>query len=180
MRTKKEYNNIDDIYQMDDEWGIELGIDCAYRALQIQGKVNYDINYGVVLCKRTITNRYMEPIGNGYVLPYAWHVWNEDDDTIYDSLSALNAWGIDASKIDEVLVIEMPIIKTKKQFFKYLHNIAKSFVGTKSPSVIYLSGYGIDIEGHLLNEKLFNEKLDEIDYTHNITGFTQTNVVNYI
>ena len=177
MRTTKKYVSVDNVYNHDYNWGARLGHDCAFRALQVQGKLGLDINFGIIICKNKITTNKEFSVGNGYVLPYGWHVWNEDDDKVYDSQFALKAAGLDVSQIDSVLTIEAPVIKTVKQFYKYLLSLAKSFNPIKSPSLIYISGIGKNVYNQLMNEDAFNDMLDGIDTKFNLTGTTTNNIV---
>lgn len=165
---------------------MRFGSDCAYRALQIQGKTNLDINFGFVLCKKYLMNgvdKEYKSIGGGYTVPYAWHVWNEDDNTIYDSCGAFSRWGFDTSKVESVLIVDGPRIKTIEQFDKYVEKLAKSMITKGSPAMVYVQGLAADKindEWVVINDDVFNTKLDEIDQEHNITGFTETNIVKLI
>jgi len=177
MRTTKKYVSVDNVYNHDYNWGADLGYDCLYRALQVQGKTDLDINFGLILCKRKLLNTHAASAGSGYVLPYGWHVWNEDDDNVYDSKLALNTCGIDVSKVEEVLVVQAPKIKTDKQLEKYIHGLTKSFNLKNAPSIIYVAGIGQGFSEGVLNEEDFNKMLDEADMEFNLTGTTINNIV---
>jgi hypothetical protein len=180
MRTKKGYLSIDNVYNNDESWGAPVGYDCLYRALQVQGRINLDINFGIMLCKRKLVNGHAASAGSGYVCPYGWHVWNEDDDNVYDSEIALTNRGIDVSQVDDVLVVDAPKIKTEAQLEKYIKALTKSFNPTKAPSIIYVAGIGqAPVEG-VLNDDDFNQMLDEADMEFNLTGSTTTNLVKIV
>jgi hypothetical protein len=182
--NKKKLGCIDEIYEFTQYTNeLRFGSDCAYRALQVQGKTNLDINFGFVLCKKKLMNgldKNFKSVGGGYTVPYAWHVWNEDDNTIYDSCSAFSRWGFDTSKVQSVLVVDGPNIKTVKEFDKWVEKLAKSMIMKGSPDMVYIQGIAVeqsDYEWSVVREDFFNSKLDFIDQNHNITGFTETNIV---
>ena len=185
---KKRFKCVDNLYDFKSYiQDLKYGSDCAYRALQIQGKTNYDINFGFMLCRKSLMNGVDEnfkSVGGGYCMPYAWHVWNETDDTIYDSCGALQRWGFDVCDVENVLIVDGPRIKSVKEFDKWVSRFAKSLITKGLPPVVYIQGLGMDTDNEgnwfVIGDDHFNSKLDIIDANHNITGFTETNIVKVL
>lgn len=186
--TKKTLQCIDDIYEFKEyEPGLMYGRDCAHRSLQIQAKTGLDINFGVVLCKQNLMNglEHFKSIGGGYCMPYAWHCWNESDDSVYDSCEAFRRWGIDTSNIESVVMIEGPKVKSNKELHKYIQSVAKKMNLKGSPSVIYITGIGQNFdrltgEFYVMDDEEYNLLLDRMDETMNITGSTENNMSKLI
>lgn len=178
----KVFNCVDEFYQVKNTWDVEFGRDCAYRALDVQSQKGFDIGYGTLIVKKSLVkDAYVaENSIKGYCVPYAWHVWCEDEDNVYDSCGALTEFGVDVSSIESVVMIEAPtVVNNMKIWRKYLFNIISKLDKQGSPDVVYIQGVGED--GYdFMGDKEFNDKLDDIDWKHNITGTTQNNVVKIV
>jgi len=182
--NKKELKCVDSFYKFQEyARGLKYGSDCAYRALQVQGKKNYDINFGTILVHGQLkhkSNTSHHSIGGGYYSPYAWHIWNETDDAIYDSCGAISRWGYDLTNVNSVLVVDAPKLKTLKQYEKWLEIYAKSLIRKGNPAVVYIQGIGAGLDDYgntiLVDDDYFNEMLDEIDEDYNVSGNTETNI----
>lgn len=175
----KVFNCVDDFYQVKNSWGVNFGVDCAYRALQVQSERGFEIGYGMMLCKNTLVKEGCNKASyGGYSIPYAWHAWCEDNGNIYDSCGALDMWGVDVSKINSVVVIDAPSTITNfKMLQKYIKNIILTLKKKGSPDVVYIQGVGEGIDIHtgksfLMDDYHFNNLFDRIDAEAGISGTT--------
>jgi hypothetical protein len=178
----KVFNCVDKFYQVKNTWGVEFGRDCAYRALEVQNQKGFDIGYGTLIVKKSLVkDAYVaENSIKGYCVPYAWHVWCEDEDNVYDSCGALTEFGVDVSSIKSVVMIEAPIVITNMKIWrKYLFNTINKLHKQGFPDVVYIQGAAED-NYHFLGDKEFNVLLDNIDGEFNITGTTQNNIVEFV
>jgi len=146
---------------------VPLGRDCAYRSLTVEQNTNIKKVFGTVLINNR--NRVLN-IGVGfdsfrnYYSPYAWHVWNENEDTIFDLPAAfLEHNGADLHKVEKVLVVDAPKhINHIKTFNDYLKTLVKNLMFKGNYDVIYVRGKGSDINGKIITDNGVQEMFDEI------------------
>lgn len=194
----KKIKSQDDIYNYHEvvmksigtknEGQVVYGADCLYRSLYVQGKTDLDINFGLVMMKKSLLDpevlKEQQFICRGdYFLPYGWHVWNENDGEIYDSPSAMNVFmdsNVDFSKLT-VGVMDLPHFGSQIRFErKVLPSIVNRFRLKKGPDVIYLAGNALQENGQVMTWDVMNGLLDETDEAMNLTGTTENNVVNVL
>lgn len=185
---KKKFVCIDDVYEFKQyKEGLEFGKDCAYRALQVQGKTDLDINFGFILCLRGLVRPELRDRGNfggGYVSPYAWHVWCEDDNHIYDSCRAFERFGVNIGDIQTVSLGTIPPVQSVELFKKWVVKFSKSLAYKGYPSVVYVQGTALEFNDFgkyiLKTPDDFNSMLDDIDEAYKITGDTQNQVYQLV
>ena len=197
--------------RLSDTEGYDVDNCCSHRSLKVQDLTNFDINFGVVFIKSSLTNNPIHKTNSklfyGYTPVWLWHVWNENDDVIYDSFEALKSRcdnpNLDVDKLHtsyvDCPINFLPCLENKNiedsSCMRNMDNIIKnSIVGInwlegklkgfthkmKKPDLIYFGGICLDdteLGMITMGEEYLNFVCDSHDYRYGWTGDTQTHIV---
>ena len=165
---------------------IDSTSNCAYRSLEVSNLTNLGIDWGMVFVNRNILKNSPEipkekSESYNYVNTFTYHVWNFNDENIFDSqfqidelvkeghlrhefnqpLIGSSAVVIDASYLGTIV----PNTPSKRKLFrKELRNYL--YKGSKTGAdIIYLSGCAWDgsIGLFIGNDKEWNEEMDLVE-----------------
>ena len=156
---------------------------CIYRSIINQQQYGLDMNFGTVLVKSKYNKSCPTTSIMGWCCPYDYHVWNEDDDNIYDSRVAWKKHGIELPENPNVVIIDWSNknFKTLKQYDNGLKKIIKMMRNSKV-DMIYICG----LADNATLEKIIT--WDDFEYLisdscndiQEYTGSTMNNVVEVI
>ena len=162
--------------------GIDNG-KCLYRAIINQQESGMDINFGIVVVRNKYntlpdTLNYM-----GWCVPYDYHVWNEDDDNIYDCFQAFKDNGINLPENPNTITIDWngKNIKTLHQLQVAMKKLIKNMRNSKA-DVIYVCGVAEEcILDVIITWDNFEEFIQRgCNNIQEVTGTTMNNVVEYV
>ena len=160
---------------------------CLFRSVITQQETGLDINFGFLLVKdKYITRRELKDYCciKGWCIPYDFHTWNEDDDTIYDDITSLNEHGMKLPDNPSVRIVDWghKNIVSISQFNSNVVRIIKSLKYSKDVDMVYVCGYA-DSATHdcLVDWDYMDEQIENackrITYE---TGSTMNNVVKLV
>lgn len=156
-----------------------LGKDCLPRSLQIQEVTNLDINFGMVLVnKKLVFANDNQKAYWGWCVPFGWHLWNENDDTIFDLTEAYDMGGYDLDDVQKVKVITPPKFKNSLELDRWLSKTCRSLTLKSNVDVVYIENVAVDRDGSLMTWDHINQMIEEIDQEFNITGDTTNHVTS--
>lgn len=147
-----------------------LGHDCMYRSITVEQNTNIKKEFGMILINKK-NNKDYGPNGNpqrflsyrNYYSPYRWHVWNENEDTIFDYPEAIfEHSGATTSNVQNVLVIEAPKhINHPKTLDLYLKTTVKNLMFKGSYDLIYIKGVALqNFHNEIMDQDYFNEVVE--------------------
>lgn len=153
------------------------GLDCLPRSLQIQEVTNLDINFGMMIINKKLRSGYTKDKAYwGWSVPFGWHVWNENDDTIFDLEDALTIGGYNFNDVEKVRLITPPKFRNPVEFERWLSKTCRSLTLKSNVDVVYIENVAIDRDGSLMTWDDINDLIDEVDQEYNITGQTTNHV----
>lgn len=170
-------------YYNNSQWShvIDYGLDCLPRSVQIQEVTNLDINFGMVLINNKLRfEKTDDRTYWGWCVPFAWHVWNENDDTIFDLEQAFDTGGYNLNDVQTVKLITPPKFKNSIEFERWLSKTCRSLTLKSNVDVVYIENVAVDRGGRLMTWDHINEMIEETDQEFNLTGNTTNQVTSEI
>ena len=162
--------------------GIDNG-KCLYRSIINQQESGRDINFGIVIVKNKYNKHASTLNYMGWCIPYDYHVWNEDDDNIYDCFQAFREHDIFLPENPNTITIDWSDkkIKTLYQLQVALKKFIKSMRNSKA-DVIYICGMAEEcVKEIIISWDNFEDIIQQgCNTIHKVTGDTMNNVVEYV
>ena len=153
---------------------------CTPRSVRASQIANLDLDFGMLFIYTGET--YDSVLTNhGYGCVYAYHTWNTDENSIYDSNFQLEQLGVDECDRlvmdDYVMVVDMEHLQAlmekkgtpsqiQKAHKKVVDEIKKVQFQAKLAGVkhLYISGFSYSIKSNMyMNTKEWNEDVDMVE-----------------